>query len=145
MAPAPEVRRRLRVAAYAICIRDGEVLLARYIEHTPPQWTLPGGGIEHGEDPADAVLRELTEETGYAGRLVGLLGIDSARCEFPRDYGVEDLHQLRIVYEVVLVGGSLRNEVDGTTDLACWFPVDEVPGLERVSLVDIGLAMHAGR
>ena len=28
------------------------------------QWTLPGGGLNFGEDPADGALRELTEETG---------------------------------------------------------------------------------
>jgi 8-oxo-dGTP diphosphatase len=142
MSPSPEVRRGLRVAAYAICLRDGQVLLARYIEHLPAVWTLPGGRVEHGEDPADAVLRELTEETGYAGRPVRLLGISSARYEFPRDYGVEDQHQLRIMYEVDLVGGELRNEVGGTTDLACWFPLSEVAGLERAGLVDVGLRMR---
>jgi ADP-ribose pyrophosphatase YjhB (NUDIX family) len=34
-------------------------------------------GVEHGEDPADAVLRELTEETGYTDRLVRLLGMSA--------------------------------------------------------------------
>jgi ADP-ribose pyrophosphatase YjhB (NUDIX family) len=142
MSPSPEVRRRLRVAAYAICLRDGQVLLARFIGAQPHHWTLPGGGLEHGEDPADAVLRELTEETGYTGRVVRLLGIDSARYEFPRDYGVEDQQQLRIMYEVDVVGGELRNEVGGTTDLACWFPLDEVAGLERASFVDVGVALR---
>src|SRR5215472_9991150 len=141
MALEPEVRRRLRVSAYAVCIRDGEVLLARFVDERP-HWTLPGGGVEHGEDPADAVLRELTEETGYTGRLVRLLGIDSARDRYPRDYGVEDRHALRIIYEVDLVGGALRNEVDGTTDLARWFPLDEVSGLERADFVDVALGMR---
>jgi ADP-ribose pyrophosphatase YjhB (NUDIX family) len=121
------------------------MLLARYVENPPRLWTLPGGGVEHGEDPADAVLRELTEETGYTGRLLALLGIHSARYEFPRDYGVEDQHQLRIFYEVGLVGGELRNEVGGSTDLACWFGLEEVAGLERASLVDVGLAMRRHR
>ena len=35
---------------------------------------LPAGTIEPGEDPADAVLRELAEETGVAGRIIGLAG-----------------------------------------------------------------------
>jgi len=142
MLPTPEIRQRLRVSAYVICTRDDEVLLARYVGEVPPHWTLPGGGVEHGEDPADAALRELTEETGYTGRVVRLLGIHSARWEFPREYGVEDLHALRILYQADIVSGSLRNEVDGTTDMAGWFPLDAVPELVRVGLVDIGLAMR---
>jgi 8-oxo-dGTP pyrophosphatase MutT (NUDIX family) len=42
-----------RLAAYAVCIEDGRVLLAY---HGPTDnWTLPGGKVEHGEDPFDAV------------------------------------------------------------------------------------------
>ncbi|HXM56452.1 MAG TPA: NUDIX domain-containing protein [Candidatus Dormibacteraeota bacterium] len=137
----PERRERLRVSAYAVVVRDGMVLLARYVDFPPPRWTLPGGGVEHGEDPADAVLRELTEETGYTGRVVRLLGIHSARYDFDRDYGVEDQHALRIVYEVALTGGELRHEVGGTTDMAGWHSLDGLARLERARLVDIGLSM----
>jgi 8-oxo-dGTP diphosphatase len=67
----------------------------------------------------------------------------TAACyEFQRDYGVEDHHALKIIYEVDLVGGALRNEVGGTTDLARWFPVHEVAGLERAGFVDIGLRLR---
>ncbi|NED93092.1 NUDIX domain-containing protein, partial [Streptomyces sp. SID11233] len=52
----------LRLAAYAVCLREHRVLLAR---HVPPgggsTWTLPGGRVEHAEDPFDAVLREIAE------------------------------------------------------------------------------------
>jgi 8-oxo-dGTP diphosphatase len=141
MTRPPVVRRSLRVSAYAVCARDGEVLLARFVG-PPPLWTLPGGGVEHGEDPAETVLRELTEETGYQGRLVRLLGIDSARHRFQREYGEEDQHALRIVYEVALAGGALSSEVGGSTDLAGWFDLDAVSELERSRLVDIGLSMR---
>lgn len=67
-----------RLAAYAVCIKDGRVLLAR---HVPPKgetnWTLPGGRVEHAEDPFDAVIREVAEETGYASVVERLLGVDS--------------------------------------------------------------------
>src|SRR5262249_11174567 len=69
-----------RVAAYCVVEdTDGRVLLTRLSpgELDVGLWTLPGGGIEFGEGPADAAVRELEEETGLAGRIVELLGIDS--------------------------------------------------------------------
>ncbi|MFO7249132.1 MAG: NUDIX hydrolase [Actinomycetes bacterium] len=41
------------------------MLLAHRIGHDRPRWTLPGGGVEPGEDPYDAAIREVAEETGY--------------------------------------------------------------------------------
>jgi len=43
--------------------RAGRALVARRID-SPGAWQLPQGGIDEGEDPAQAVLRELAEETG---------------------------------------------------------------------------------
>ncbi|CAM5344166.1 hypothetical protein SHIRM173S_12882 [Streptomyces hirsutus] len=45
---------------------------------------LPGGGMEHGEDPYDTVRREVEEETGYRIEVTGLLGVNSARHVFVR-------------------------------------------------------------
>ena len=59
-----------KVGAYAFCVRsDGAVLLARIAPCFPDagSWTLPGGGVEFGEHPDAAVLRELGEETGLTG------------------------------------------------------------------------------
>ena len=58
--------KRQRVAAYAVILRDGEILLSRLSATVTPDelWTLPGGGLDHGEDPRDAVVREVHEETG---------------------------------------------------------------------------------
>ncbi|HKA09692.1 MAG TPA: NUDIX domain-containing protein [Candidatus Dormibacteraeota bacterium] len=141
---APLPAREQRVAAYAVCIRDRALLMARFVDPEGPIWTLPGGGIEHGEDPADAVLRELSEETGYVGRRVRLLGIHSARRLYARGSGnAVDHHALRIVYEVTIEGGVLRNEVGGSTDRAGWFPLDHVDQVHHAGLVDVGLAMHS--
>ncbi|MBC9718099.1 NUDIX hydrolase [Streptomyces sp. TRM66268-LWL] len=141
------MHKELRVAAYAVCVRDGQLLLARWVAGDgSKRWTLPGGGMEHGEDPYDTVIREAEEETGYAVRPVTLLGVDSIRRRYPRKLGsFADFHGLRLVYEGEVTGGELRHETDGSTDLAAWHPLDTVPGLPRVGLVDVGLGLWRNR
>lgn len=141
--PQERFRQRLRVAAYGVCVRDGQVLLARLSPSDPAEpsrWTMPGGGLDHGEDPLDAVVREVEEETGFRVRVERLLGIDSYRVS-PSAAG-DDFHGLGIVYEVRVTGGELRHEIGGSTELAAWVDLDEVPGLDRVGLVDIALDLH---
>ncbi|WP_328312805.1 NUDIX domain-containing protein [Streptomyces sp. NBC_00442] len=141
----------LRVAAYAICVRetDGvhELLLARWVARDgTKRWTLPGGGMDHGEDPLETVVRELDEETGYAVEPVRLLGIDSINRRYPRKLGrFADFQGLRIVYEGRITGGELRHETNGSTDLAAWHPLERVEDLERVELVDVGLELWRTR
>jgi 8-oxo-dGTP diphosphatase len=135
----------LRVAAYAVIIDDGRMLLAHWSQGGYSGWTLPGGGIDPGEDPADAALREITEETGYRAVLGRLLGVDSkiiAAEQRLSGSGVP-LHALRIVYEATIVAGELTNELQGSTDQAAWFSLAEVAELHRVDLVDVGLRLRA--
>ena len=131
-----------RLAAYAVCIEGGRVLLARYV--TPEGdsiWTLPGGRVEQGEDPFDAVIRELAEETGLDGVVERLLGVDSrvippSECRF----GVG--HQnVGVFYSVRIIGGELRPEPNGDTPESVWTPIADVMSLWRSSLVDVGVAL----
>jgi 8-oxo-dGTP diphosphatase len=116
---------RVRVAAYAV-VRDqhDRVLLC----HMHPSvgvgdvWTLPGGGLDFGEPPAQAALRELEEETGFRGEIERLLDVDDRL--FTSADGRERMHAIRIVYAVRVVGGSLRDETDGSTDTCRWIQPD---------------------
>ncbi|MFF9847954.1 NUDIX hydrolase [Streptomyces litmocidini] len=141
------MQQELRVAAYAVCVRDDEVLLARWVaKDGAKRWTLPGGGMDHGEDPVHTVVREVEEETGYLTEPTALLGIDSIRRSWLRRLGGPGAWQgLRIVYEARITGGTLRNEEGGSTDLAAWHPLDSVSSLTRVELVDIGLQLWRDR
>ncbi|MCX4673106.1 NUDIX domain-containing protein [Streptomyces sp. NBC_01381] len=131
-----------RLAAYAVCIEDGRVLLAH---HVPPQgetnWTLPGGRVEHAEDPFDAVIREVAEETGCDAVVERLLGVDSRVIPAAAARAGVEHQNVGIFYEVRITGGRLRPEPNGETAESVWTPIPEVALLRRSSLVDIGLAL----
>ncbi|WP_314451585.1 NUDIX hydrolase [uncultured Microbacterium sp.] len=135
----------MRVAAYAVITdADDRVLLAHWIDGRRAAWTLPGGGLEAGEDPVQAVRREVREETGFRVSVGELLGIHSR--VIPAEARLADgssgpLHTLRIVYRARIVGGRLRNETGGSTDRAEWFTLSAARRLRRVQLVDIALRM----
>ena len=117
---------RTRVAAYGLITDDdGRVLLCRIAPTVAPGevWTLPGGGIEFGESPIDAVVREVAEETGFVVEVEGLLDISDRL--FTDVQGGGDLHAIRIVYRVRITSGGLRDEVDGSTDTCAWFSVED--------------------
>lgn len=134
----------MRVAAYAVITdEDDRILLAHWNEGRHSAWTLPGGGLDPGEDPEHAARREIREETGYRAAVGQLLGIHSRVIPAGQRIAESDeaLHTLRIVYRARITGGMLRDELDGSTDEARWFRPDEVRTLKRVKLVDIGLRM----
>lgn len=142
--------RRQRVAAYAVVIRDGEVLLSRLAPHLTPVelWTLPGGGLDHGEDPRDAVVREVYEETGLRASVGETAHVFSRHLpDARRDGRRVDAHSLMVVYEGwVPVDAPAPHvvEVDGSTVDAAWHPLAAVldGSVPVVSLVGEALAAH---
>ncbi|MFL6107964.1 MAG: NUDIX hydrolase [Marmoricola sp.] len=134
---ARDLPRRQRVAAYAVILRDDQILLSRLAPYLGPheQWTLPGGGIDFGEDPRDAVVREVHEETGLDVEVGDRAWIDSARRPTsPAVASAEgttptDLHSVRMVFEGWAPVDSPEPrvvEVDGSTVDAQWVPLASV-------------------
>nr|WP_278249649.1 NUDIX domain-containing protein [Nocardioides sp. IC4_145] len=126
-----------RTAAYALVVQgdgsDASVLLSRVSAsgfHTG-LWTLPGGGVEHGEPPAVAAAREVREETGLEVEVGRVLHVadESIRGTAPsgRD---EEFHGVQLVYAATLAPGSVGvdpvAEADGTSDAVAWVPLADV-------------------
>lgn len=128
-APAVATRRRQRVAAYGLVYdQDGRVLLTHLCRGTHRgHWTLPGGGLDFGERPRDAVVREIREETGLDIRVEELLDADAELVRYAGEAGEQiEAHPIRLLFRVTVVGGTLGVlEVDGSTDEAAWWaPAD---------------------
>jgi 8-oxo-dGTP diphosphatase len=116
-APMPE---RQRIAAYGVCVdAEGRLLLARAAPSLTlrGRWFLPGGGVQHGESPPDSVRREIEEESGLTIELGPLLDVLSDVRTLPDG---TSLHTVRLIYRVSSWRGTLRPEVDGTTDDIRW-------------------------
>ena len=130
-----------RPAAYAV-LRDGDDVLLTRLRDSGRMWTLPGGGIDHGEDPVAALTREVYEETGLdltPGRLVA---VSSKHFTGHAPNGrLEDFHAIRLVYDGTVPRGEPRvTEVDGSTEAVAWVPLRDVGGLRLADVVAEGLA-----
>lgn len=134
-----------RVAAYAVVHRDGpggerSVLLTRLSARAahPGRWTLPGGGIDHGEPPARALAREVEEECGLACEVGELLDVHDTHFEGTAPSGrIEDFHGIHLLFGATVADGDPRVvEQDGTTDAVAWVDVRAVAAGE-VDVLDV--------
>jgi ADP-ribose pyrophosphatase YjhB (NUDIX family) len=87
--------------ASALVLRDGRLLVTRRAgEPFAGRLDLPGGFIEPGESPQDAVRRELREETGLEVAVGPLAGI------FTDAYGEDGVSTLNLFYAARVTGGA---------------------------------------
>lgn len=144
----PDGRRRVqRFAAYAV-VHDpkDQVLLTRIADGYPGagRWHLPGGGTDFGEQPDEALLRELAEETDHVGHIERLLGVASHH--EPEQVGPEgfpiDWHGVRAFYDVQVeeTRHAASLEEGGSTAEARWFLMPEAAGLPMTEVTHEALA-----
>jgi 8-oxo-dGTP diphosphatase len=91
------------VVAAAVLIRQGQVLLTRRAEgqHLAGMWEFPGGKLEPGESPEDALIRECLEECGIEIDVGEILEVTHHR------YREKDV--LLLFYRCVLRAGEVQN------------------------------------
>lgn len=143
---------RQRIAAYALLTRGGEVLLTQMSSMTRIQgrWTLPGGGIDHGEEPRDALRREVYEETGLHVEPGRVIDVHATHFVGARADGVvENYHGIHLIFEADVAAGSRDVEPhvveeDGSTARAAWVPLPEALGLDLLSAARHALGLLEG-
>jgi 8-oxo-dGTP pyrophosphatase MutT (NUDIX family) len=116
----------LQIPSAAAIIRndDGRILLVK--SANSDFWGLPAGAIDLGETPAEAVIREVFEETGLKispEKLVGVFG--GERFRFTYSNG-DEVEYFICVFECKIIGGNLKNQ-DGEIDEIKYFAVEEMP------------------
>ena len=107
---------------------EGRVLLARRaIEPDEGKWDLPGGFLGEGEDPVDALVRELEEETSMRVEPVAFFDVVVDR------YGGNDDAQwtLNLYWTCRVVAGEPA-PADDVAELR-WFAPDELPPTEELA------------
>jgi len=95
------------VGVGAVVLRSGDEILLIRRGYPPGEgyWAVPGGVVEAGERLVDAVVRELEEETGLTGEVVGVIHIDEV---IVKDDGNVKYHYVLIDFLIDNVKGELR-------------------------------------
>jgi 8-oxo-dGTP pyrophosphatase MutT (NUDIX family) len=155
LGPGEEPQPYQRVAAYAVVSSSEGVLMTELSDRTnaPGQWGLPGGGIDPGEDPLDAVVRECWEESGQHVTVTELALVQTSHWVGRAPGGrVEDFHAVRIIYRASCPDPAepVVHDVGGTTADARWVQPAELAALPltpgwRAVLASLSLLPgHAG-
>jgi 8-oxo-dGTP diphosphatase len=98
--------RQIRVGVGVVVFKGDAILVIK--RGKPPfegRWSIPGGGIEHGERLEDAARREVREETGLDIRIGGLIGVFEALPGVAADPAL-DRHVVLIDYWATWVAGE---------------------------------------
>jgi ADP-ribose pyrophosphatase YjhB (NUDIX family) len=114
-----------KVAVAVVVVEHERVLLVQRA-HDPGKglWALPAGFVDYDEDPAEAAVREVHEETGIYVHITGLVDIT-----FRPD--ADGLADLLIIYEAAASGGCVQCGDDATA--AGWFAADHLPPIGLAS------------
>lgn len=104
----------------AVVIENGKVLLARHTYGAGAGlFIIPGGYVENGEMPQDAVKREYLEETGVTVEPEEIIGIR---------FNKKDWY---VVFKAKYISGKAHSDND-ENDSVVWMPVEEALGRDDV-------------
>lgn len=130
-----------RNRSVAIVVRDGKILMERVVYFGREFYTVPGGGIEEGETPEQAVLRELQEECGLKGRIIRPLAV-----QYKFDSSAEYSFEVEVPADQEAITGYDPEESSENPPLkeVLWMSLKEISEKDRAFLWFYGLISVEG-
>lgn len=116
------------VVVHALVEKDEKLLLGRRAPHLLEggKWGLPGGYLDRDETAEEGVLRELKEEMGWTGEVVGLLRINSNPNRPKED-------RQNVALDFIIKPLEKSNEGDDEVTEAAWFPLNALPSADALA------------
>lgn len=125
----------------ALLEREGKFLLVREARLKGPdnrKWSHPAGWIDVGENPIDAVRREVAEESGFQFKPTHVLGVYSlVRKDIAKARGALP-HAIKIIFIGTKASVPSRNLADDVSEIK-WFSVEEIAAMDQTTLRDLDI------
>ena len=123
----------VKVAAHGLIKKDNKYLIIQRSandDYMPGFWDIPGGTIGFGEKIEDALIREITEETGLniaTGKILFCFGYISET--------IPDRHQFTLVYACDYIGGEIKLDPQEHQDFK-WVTLEEMKNLPKIAFLE---------
>ena len=109
----------------ACVVKDGRILLVKERRGSKTGlWGMPKGAVDEGEAPAKAVLRELKEECGIGGKVIGLIAI--------RERVDNEIPGIFLAYSVTTNGNGIKIDKSEISDYG-WFIISDFEEINWIS------------
>ncbi len=123
------IKKHTHIGAYGIVTNNNNIAL---IKKGRGGYTglldLPGGGIEHNENPNETLIREIMEEIGAKVTNYELIDVKANNITWKvKNNLYEDLHHIGIIYKVTILNNQISEEPDGIDSLgAAWYDIYKI-------------------
>ena len=130
------------LGVYGLIIEDNKIVLVK--KNGGPydgKFDLPGGSIEFGETPLEALKRELKEEIGIELKTCELIDDDSVKFDWTYNDELLNWHHIGIFYKVLSYEGDIKTnvEIDDKNDDSLGALVYDINNLKKEELSEIAI------